>query len=151
MSKYIPLISSSLTGPLGIMHLPRLWQKVSLEVTGQLHDEYPGIGGGYDSMVLAALNIEADSFRSFVNENKPSYIECEKWVAANGTFGPSEISKLNRQITQYHHDDDTRKEILEGAGLDDSIAIADAPNLNNLDDWTGFHKEVILGGATSDG
>ena len=151
MSNYIPLISSSLAGPLGIMHLPRLWQKVSLEQTGQLHSEYPGIGGGFDSMVLAALKIDADTFRAFINDNKPSYVECEKWVAANGTLSPSSISKLNRQITQYHHDDDTRKEILEGAGLDDSVAIADAPNLNNLDDWTGFHKEVILGGATSDG
>ena len=52
MSNYIPLISSSLTGPLGIMHLPRLWQKVSLKATGLLHGDYPDIGGGYDSMVL---------------------------------------------------------------------------------------------------
>lgn len=145
MSNYIPLISSSLSGPLGIMHLPRLWQKVSLEVTGQLHSDYPGIGGGYDSMVLGALNIDADAFRTFVRDNKPSYIQCENWVAENGDLSASAIAKLNRQITQYHHGDDTRKEILEAAGLDDSVAIADAPNLNNLDDWTGFHKQVILG------
>ncbi|MDA0346685.1 MAG: DUF5069 domain-containing protein [Verrucomicrobia bacterium] len=145
MSNYIPLISSSLAGPLGIMHLPRLWQKVSLEQTNQLHSEYPGIGGGFDSMVLATLNISAEDFRAFIKENKPSYIECEKWVAANGTLNVSEISKLNRQMTHYHHDDDTRNAILTGAGLDDSAAIADAPNLNNLEDWTGFHKEVILG------
>jgi hypothetical protein len=145
MSNYIPLISSSLSGPLGIMHLPRLWQKVSLEVTGQLHSDYPGIGGGYDSMVLGALNIDAEAFRAFVRDNKPSYIQCENWVAQNGDLNASAIAKLNRQITQYHHDDETRIGILEAAGLDDSAAIADAPNLNNLDDWTGFHKQVILG------
>ena len=144
-TKYIPLISSSLSGPSGIMHLPRLWQKVSLEVTDQLHSDYPGIGGGYDSMVLAALKVDADAFRAFMKDKKPSYIDCEKWVLENGTPCPCEIAKLNRQITQYHHDDDTRKGILEAAGLDDSAAIADAPNLNNLDDWTGFHEEVILG------
>jgi len=127
------------------MHLPRLWQKVSLEVTDQLHSDYPGIGGGYDSMVLAALKVDADAFRAFMKDKKPSYIDCEKWVLENGTPCPCEIAKLNRQITQYHHDDDTRKGILEAAGLDDSAAIADAPNLNNLDDWTGFHREVILG------
>ena len=149
MSKYIPLISSSLTGPLGIMHLPRLWQKVSLKATEQLHDDYPDIGGGYDSMVLGALNIEADAFRTFVSDNRPSYIECENWVEQNGTLSASAIAKLNRQITQYHHDDDTRKEILEAAGLDDSAAIADAPNLNNLDDWTAFHKEMLSGVAAS--
>ncbi len=143
MSNFIPLISSSLTGPLGIMHLPRLWQKVSLQATGQLHSDYPDIGAGYDSMVLGTLGIEADAFRAFVKENKPSYIECENWVAQNGDTSLAAIAKLNRQITQYHHDDATRTEILTAAGLDDSAAIADAPNLNNLDDWTAFHKEVL--------
>ncbi len=143
MSKYIPLISSSLAGPLGILHLPRLWQKVSLKATGQLHDDYPDIGAGYDSMVLGALGIEADAFRAFVSENKPSYVECEAWVAQNSDLTASSIAKLNRQIIQYHHDDDTRTSVLEAAGLDDSAAIPDAPTLNNLDDWTTFHKEVI--------
>ena len=143
MSKFIPLISSSLAGPLGILHLPRLWQKVSLQATGQLHSDYPDIGAGYDSMVLGTLGIDADAFRSFVKENKPSYIECEKWVAQNGDTSQPGIAKLNRQITQYHHDDTTRTEILAAAGLEDSIAITDAPNLNNLDDWTAFHKEVL--------
>jgi hypothetical protein len=143
MSKFIPLISSSLTGPLGILHLPRLWQKVSLQATGQLRSDYPDIGAGYDSMVLGTLGIDADAFRSFVKENKPSYIECENWVAQNGDTSLPGIAKLNRQITQYHHDDNTRTEILAAAGLEDSAAIADAPNLNNLDDWTAFHKEVL--------
>jgi hypothetical protein len=149
MNKYIPLISSSLTGPLGIMHLPRLWQKVSLKATDQLHGDYPDIGGGYDSMVLGALNIDPDAFRAFVTESKPSYIECESWVAQNGDLSAAGIAMLNRQITQYHHDDDTRKEILEAAGLDDSASIADAPNLNNLDDWTALHKEVLSGTTAS--
>ncbi|MFT5905148.1 MAG: hypothetical protein ACI9E1_000741, partial [Cryomorphaceae bacterium] len=47
MNKTIPLISSGLTGPLGVLHLPRLWQKVSLEIAGKLNSDYPGIGGGY--------------------------------------------------------------------------------------------------------
>ena len=132
-----------MAGPLGILHLPRLWQKVSLQATGQLHSDYPDIGAGYDSMVLGTLGIDADAFRSFVKENKPSYIECENWVAQNGDTSQPGIAKLNRQITQYHHDDTTRTEILAAAGLEDSAAIADAPNLNNLDDWTAFHKEVL--------
>ena len=31
MSKIIPLISSGIAGPIGVLHLPRLWQKVSLD------------------------------------------------------------------------------------------------------------------------
>jgi len=33
---YVPLISSGIAGPLGVVHLPRLWQKVSLEAAGKL-------------------------------------------------------------------------------------------------------------------
>src|SRR4051812_40411505 len=41
---YVPLISSGTAGPLGVLHLPRLWQKVSLESQGKLAAGYPGIG-----------------------------------------------------------------------------------------------------------
>ncbi|GIT38799.1 MAG: hypothetical protein Ct9H300mP7_7200 [Verrucomicrobiota bacterium] len=34
--KIVPLISSGTKGPLGVLHLPRLWQKVSLEAAGKL-------------------------------------------------------------------------------------------------------------------
>ena len=32
---YVPLISSGTAGPLGVLHLPRLWQKVSPEEAGK--------------------------------------------------------------------------------------------------------------------
>ena len=51
-TKYVPTISSGVAGPLGVLHLPRLWMKVSLEAAGKLADGYPGIGAGYDSMVV---------------------------------------------------------------------------------------------------
>jgi hypothetical protein len=47
----VPLISSGVAGPLGVLHLPRLWLKASLEARGLLAPGYPGIGAGYDSMV----------------------------------------------------------------------------------------------------
>ena len=54
MSKIVPLISSGLAGPLGVLHLPRLWQKACLEACGKLADGYPGIGQGYDMMTINA-------------------------------------------------------------------------------------------------
>src|SRR5881409_214583 len=47
---YVPLISSGVAGPLGVLHLPRLWQKVSLEENGKLASGYPGVGKGFDAM-----------------------------------------------------------------------------------------------------
>ena len=65
---YVPLISSGLAGPLGILHLPRLWQKVSLEARGKLAPGYPGIGQGYDMMVIGALGLKADAVKAFITE-----------------------------------------------------------------------------------
>src|SRR3982751_2169313 len=77
---YVPMISSGTAGPLGVLHLPRLWQKVSLESQGKLAPGYPGIGGGYDSMVISALGLSADAVRSFISSNKPTYPQFEAWV-----------------------------------------------------------------------
>src|SRR3954454_23106593 len=79
-STYVPTISSATTGPLGVQHLPRLWQKVSLESQGKLAAGYPGIGGGYDSMVLNALGLSPDSVREFIKTRKPTYPEFEAWI-----------------------------------------------------------------------
>ena len=62
MSTHVPLISSGTTGPLGVYHLPRLWQKVSLEARGKLAAGYPGIGKGYG--LLSVTNFfTASAFR----------------------------------------------------------------------------------------
>ena len=80
MSKIVPLISSGTAGPLGVLHLPRMWQKVSLEAAGKIADGYPGIGAGYDSMVVDALGLSADAVRSFIAESKPTYPQLEEWI-----------------------------------------------------------------------
>ena len=140
----IPLISSGLQGPIGVLHLPRLWQKVSLENAGKLHSDYPGIGGGYDSMVLDGLSINKDAFVAFM-QTKPTYTQLEAWVLeqSGGTLDAGAVSTLNAAITGYNHDDATRKEILGACGLEDDGTILDAINLNNLDDWQSFHAQEI--------
>ena len=49
---YVPMISSGVAGPLGVIHLPRLWLKSSLEAQGKIATGYPGCGSGYDQMVI---------------------------------------------------------------------------------------------------
>ncbi len=146
MSQIIPLISSGIAGPLGVLHLPRLWQKVSLETVGKLHPDYPGIGAGYDQMVLDGLGIDKDAFVEFM-KSKPSYVQLEAWILEQkgGTLDQNAVDELNSAIAGYIHADDTRKEILEAAGREDDGTIKDAVNLNNLDDWASFHKAEIAG------
>ena len=70
---YVPLISSGVAGPLGVVHLPRLWQKVSLEATGKLAPGYPAVGKGFDAMTLAALGLDEPAVRDYIKQDKPTY------------------------------------------------------------------------------
>ena len=145
MASIIPMISSGTAGPLGVRHLPRLWLKVSLDVTGQLHSDYPAIGAGYDQMVLDGLGIDRGAFETYMKENKPTYCQLESWVLkeSGGSLDESAVNELNGAIVGYIHDDATRTEVLEAVGRADDGSVKDAVNLNNLDDWAAFHAENI--------
>ena len=144
--KIVPLISSGTAGPLGVLHLPRLWLKASLESRGALAEGYPGAGKGFDQMVIDGLGLKRDAVLSYIAESRPTYPEFEAWVKSQpgATVDAASIGKLNAAITGYNHDDDTRKSVLAANGLpDDASAPKDAVNLNNLDDWQEFHAAVL--------
>ena len=145
MNTIVPLISSGVAGPLGVLHLPRLWLKLSLESTGKLAPGYPGAGKGYDQMVIDGIGLQRDAVISFVKQNKPTYPQFEAWVKKNATkLDKGSVETLNAAIRGYNHDDDTRKSILGASGLaDDAGACKDAINLNNLDDWYECHQAIL--------
>src|SRR5437870_8006322 len=134
---YVPLISSGVAGPLGVLHLPRLWQKVSLEENGKLASGYPGVGKGFDAMTLAALGLEEQAVRDYIKQNTPSYPQFEAWVKKNAkSLNRDAIEKHNAAVRGYLHDDETRKGVLGACGrADDSPAPKDAVSLNSRDDW----------------
>jgi hypothetical protein len=146
MSTYVPLISSGTAGPLGVLHLPRLWQKVSLEAVGKLAPGYPGIGKGYDAMTLAAIGLNENAVRTYIKSNKPTYPQFEAWVKSQPgvKLDKATIYKHNQSILGYIHDDGTRNGILSANGLkDDGSVNPGAVDLNNLDDWFEFHQTVL--------
>ena len=146
MSTIVPLISSGVAGPLGALHLPRLWLKASLEAAGKLHTDYPGCGQGYDPMTLDALGISKDAFAAFISEKKPSYTQLEEWIKVQpgAKLDKASIYRHNVAIQGYIHGDDTRKGILEAAGMaDDGSCNPGAVDLNNIDDWTTFWKQEL--------
>jgi hypothetical protein len=146
MNTIVPLISSGVAGPLGVIHLPRLWLKASLEARGKLAPGYPGAGKGYDQMVIDGLGLKRDAVLAFIKEKRPTYTEFEAWVKQQpgAKLDKGNIEKLNASIRGYIHDDDTRKSILGACKLsDDAVSPKDAVNLNNLDDWKEFHEAVL--------
>src|ERR1043165_8026009 len=141
MNTVVPLISSGVAGPLGVLHLPRLWLKASLEASGKLAPGYPGAGKGYDQMVIDGLGLNREAVLDYIKKNKPTYPQFEAWVKKTGTkVDKASIEKLNAAIKGYNHDDETRKSILNANGLpDDHSAPKDAVHINNLDDFKEFH------------
>ena len=145
MSKIVPLISSGLAGPLGILHLPRLWQKVCLEASGKLADGYPGIGQGYDMMTINALGLSEAAVREFI-KTKPTYPQFEAWVKKQpgAKLDKATLYKHNQSILGYIHDDATRKAILSANGITDESGVnPGAVDLNNLDDWFEFYNAEL--------
>jgi hypothetical protein len=145
MSKIVPLISSGVSGPLGVLHLPRLWLKASLEAKGKLAEGYPGCGKGYDQMVLDGLGLSREAFLQFIKTESPTYPQLEAWVLKQkgGKLDKAAVEKLNASIRGYIHDEGTRKSILQANALSDNGQILDAVNLNNLDDWKEFHNTIL--------
>lgn len=148
MDKIVPLISSGTTGPLGILHLPRLWLKGLLGATGKLADGYKDIGPGYDHMVLQGLGIDPEKAREFIREKKPTYLEFEEWVKnyPGVKLDKDTIFRTNTAIASYIHTDEARKEILSSIGLSDNGSVnPGAIDLNNLDDWQAAHAAITKG------
>jgi len=146
MNTTVPLISSGVAGPLGVLHLPRLWLKTSLESCGKLAAGYPGCGKGYDQMVIDGLGLQREAVLGFIKSSRPTYPQFESWIKKQpgAKLDKASIDKLNSAICGYIHDDQTRKSILSANALpDDSHACRDAVNLNNLDDWKEFHDAEL--------
>ncbi|WP_438479875.1 DUF5069 domain-containing protein [Oleiharenicola lentus] len=145
MSTYVPLISSGTVGPLGVLHLPRFWQKASLEARGKLDSRYPGCGKGYDQMTLDGLGLNREATLTFIKDKRPSYPQFEAWIKAQPGVkldAPS-VEKHNAAVRGYNHADNVRTDILSANGIPDDRTILDAIRLNDLDSWNEFHADVL--------
>jgi hypothetical protein len=146
MSTIVPTISSGVAGPLGVIHLPRLWLKLSLEAQEKLAPGYPGCGTGFDQVVIDGLGLKREAAIDFIKSKRPTYPQFEAWIRSQPgvKLDKDSVDKLNSAIRGYNHDDETRKSILGASGVPDDVrAPRDAVNLNNLDDWKEIHEAAL--------
>ncbi len=142
----VPLISSSVVGPSGIVNLPRVWQKVLLHARGRLMEGYRHGHGGLDEATFVNLGIDADAFIAFVGAELPDYLTCEKWVLENGTkIDPVSIAAHNRKILTWNQREELAGERRVRFGIADPT-FANAVHLNDLDDWATFHAQLLKSG-----
>ena len=138
----VPVLSSSVVGPLGVKHLPRLWLKILLHGCGRLPEGYRHGVGGFDEFLTTTLGIDRDAFVTYIETEKPDYLTLEAWVRANATaLNPEAIATINARVT----DTDLPEAML--AGRLDQLGFHEpgytkAVALNDLDDWMGMHTAL---------
>jgi hypothetical protein len=138
----VPLISSSVAGPLGARHLPRLWLKILLHAKGQLPEGYRHGHGGFDEMTLTNLGIDPDALIQFIETNLPAYLELEDWVRANATkLDAASLAAHNEAIAAREKPAEMGEAMRRALGiaewtLNNSVA------LNDLDDWALAHATL---------
>ena len=138
----VPAISTSVTGPLGIVHLPRLWLKILLYSEGRLPEGYRHGEGGFDERFCTHFGIDREAFVHFIETEKPDYLETERWVTAHATnLEPATIAAFNEAVLAANMRDEMAEERRASLGLTDA-SLKNAIALNNLDDWAATHASV---------
>ncbi len=139
----IPLISSGTAGPLGAVHLPRLWAKLSLHHAGALADGYDSCGPAYDQMTLDALGLDRQRTIDYVGREKPTYVQFERWVLDQngGTIARERIEAHNAAVLGYNHPEDTGRKMRAASGVTND-GVADAVTLNTLEDLDELHAHL---------
>ncbi|HMF28029.1 MAG TPA: hypothetical protein VKE42_04610 [Candidatus Cybelea sp.] len=135
------MVSSGTAGPLGAIHLPRLWLKISLAKAGVLPEGYDECGAGFDAMTLGALGIDRQKAIDFIRSNKPTYIEFEEWVVANGKTDKATIERHNAAVRGYNHGDDLAQQMRGASKIKDS-SVKDAVMLNTIEDLDEIHAQL---------
>jgi hypothetical protein len=145
-TKIVPLISSGTAGPMGALHLPRLWLKLSLGSRNMLADGYHMCGQGFDQMTLTALGLDKDKTLAFIRDKKPTYMQFEEFVMAQngGSISVDKIAKHNAAIAGYNHSDADCKNMQSDSGIKNAD-LKDAVTLNTVNDLDEVHKLLYSG------
>jgi hypothetical protein len=142
VTKIVPAVSSGTAGPLGAIHLPRLWLKLTLAAAGALPEGYDECGTGFDAMTLNALGLDRQKTIDFVRRNKPTYMHFEEWVVQNGKTDKATIDAHNAAIRGYNHSDEHAREMREASGIKNA-SVKDAVTLNTIEDLDEIYHQVV--------
>ena len=138
----VPVLSSSVMGPLGVRHLPRLWLKILLHGCGRLPEGYRHGVGGFDEFLTTTLGLDRDAFIAYIETEKPDYLALETWVRANATALTAEsIAAVNARVTNADLPDTMLADRRASLGFDEP-GYTKAVALNDLDDWAAMHAAL---------
>jgi uncharacterized protein DUF5069 len=137
----VPAISSAVAGPLGVLHLPRLWIKRRAHAAGRLPEGYRLGTRGFDGTVAEALGFDYDALSAYIEAELPDYLATEAWVRKNAkTLNAETIAALNARVLATKLPEQYVPGMRARLGVDDSFERS--ISLNDLDDWLTLHEQL---------
>jgi hypothetical protein len=144
MAKCVPLVSSSTAGPLGVVHLPRLWAKAMLYTLEALPENYSCLTRGFDANLLEAFGVSAPDCTAYVESTLPNYQKFESWIRHRAVSLDAAITTTNEMILNRDKPEERAAEDRAAVGLSD-VSVRRGFLLNDLDDWKAVHTSVVAG------
>jgi hypothetical protein len=136
----VPLTGSMAPGLLGLVHLPRMWQKALLFTRGRLPEGYVFGDKGFDQRIMDGVGIDPEAFVPYL-KTSPTYLETEAWVRAHATKLDA-VAATSEMIVNRAMSDVNAAKLRAAAGITDE-SFNNGALLGNIDDWVSLHAYVV--------
>jgi hypothetical protein len=137
----VPLTGSMAPGPLGLAHLPRMWQKGLLFTRGLLPGDYVFGDKGFDQRIMDGVGIDRDAFLPYL-KTLPTYLQTEAWVRANATKLDQIAATSEMIVNRQPSSPEAGNKLRAAVGITDE-SINNTAQLSNIDDWVALHAYVL--------
>lgn len=142
IERLVPLIGATVAGPLGVVHLPRMWYKGILSAAGMLPAEYFDNYKGFNAKVCDGIGLEPDAWFAFL-KTMPTYPQAEDYVKAHATkLDAASIAALNELILNFPRPEENAAMVRARLGIENPT-FNNSAALINYDDWCAIHEELV--------
>jgi hypothetical protein len=139
----VPAISSLAAGPLGLLHLPRLWGKAIIKAGAALPEGFHSGSGPLDVQLAQAIGMDLTESVRYVNAEIPPYLAYEQWVRAHATtLDAATVNAWNERMRTRDKPAAMAADERAMLGISDE-AISGSAILNDLIDWHLWHEEIV--------
>ena len=141
MEMIVPAVGSTVCGPLGVAHLPRMWLKAVLKATDRLPEGWFSSNRGMDKRVIDNLGLPAEEFFAFLSE-VPTYPQTEAWVSARSDkLDAASLAAHNEAVASFKVPQENGVPRRAALGIEHTD-IWEGIRLNDFDDWNCLHAAV---------
>jgi hypothetical protein len=142
MERLVPAVGATVAGPLGLVHLPRMWLKGVLSAAAMLWEGYFDDYKGFNQFVSDRIGLDPEQWFAYL-KTMPTYAEAERWVRANATkTDPASIAAANEYILTFLRPEENAARVRDRVGIADTT-FRNSALLINVDDWYTIHDELL--------